>query len=97
MIATPDNDNNSEGPMVFIIIGKGYETDGGEGIELHVMLQAPDDDAAVREALNALSEEGFIEADLDQIGLLQEVPQDEPHASAYKGALTGEVSIIRFR
>jgi hypothetical protein len=97
MITTPDNDNNSEGPMVFIIIGKGYETDGGEGIELHVMLQAPDDDAAVREALNALSEEGFIEADLDQIGLLQEAPQDEPHASAYKGALTGEVSIIRFR
>ncbi len=24
MITDPDNDNNSEGPMVFIIIGKGY-------------------------------------------------------------------------
>lgn len=97
MITTPDNDNNSEGPMVFIIIGKGYETDGGEGVELHVMLKAADDDTAVREALNALSEEGFVEADLDQIGLLTEVPTDEPHASAYQGALEGEVSIIRFR
>ena len=61
-----------------------------------VMLRAPDDDSAVREALNALSEEGFLEADLDQIGVLQEEPVDEPHASAYQGALEGEVAIIRF-
>ncbi|MBO9097585.1 MULTISPECIES: transcriptional regulator [Rhizobium] len=97
MITNPDNDNNYDGPMVFIIIGKGYETDGGEGVELHVMLRAADDDTAVREALNALSEEGFIEADLDQIGMLTEVPTEEPHASAYNGALEGEVAIIRFR
>ncbi len=97
MITNPDNDNNYDGPMVFIIIGKGYETDGGEGVELHVMLRAADDDTAVREALNALSEEGFIEADLDQIGMLTEVPTEEPHASAYSGALEGEVAIIRFR
>ena len=51
MITTPDNDNKYDGPMVFIIIGKGYETDGSEGTDLHVMLKAPDDDTAVREAL----------------------------------------------
>ena len=96
MITTPDNDNNFDGPMIFIIIGKGYESDASEGIDLHIMLKAPDDDTAVREALNALAEEGFIEADLDQIGMLTEVPSDEPHASAYQGALDGEVSIIRF-
>ena len=96
MITSPDNDNNSEGPMIFIIIGKGYESDGSEGVDLHIMLKAADDDSAVREALNALSEEGFIEADLDQIGMLTEVPEEEPHATAYKGALEGEVSIIRF-
>jgi hypothetical protein len=96
MIASPDNDNNTEGPMVFIIIGKGYETDGSEGVDLHIMLKAADDDSAVREALNALSEEGFIEADLDQIGMLTEIPEEEPHASAYKGAVDGEVAIIRF-
>ena len=96
MITNPDNDNNTEGPMVFIIIGKGYESDASDGVDLHIMLKAADDDSAVREALNALAEEGFIEADLDQIGMLTEVPEEEPHASAYQGALDGEVSIIRF-
>lgn len=95
MISPADNDN-SDDPMVFIIIGKGYETKGSEGVELHIMLKAPDDDSAVREALNALSEEGFLEADLDQIGVMQEEPPEEPHASAYQGALEGEVAIIRF-
>jgi hypothetical protein len=97
MITDPDNDNNSESPMVFIIIGKGYPTKDSEGVELHILLRAPDDDSAVREALNALSEEGFIEADLDQIGVMTEEPVEEPHASAYQGALEGEVSIIRFQ
>ena len=96
MIATPDNDNNVEPPMVFVVIAKAYEEKGGEGIDLHILLSAPDDDSAVREVLNALSEEGFIEADLDQIGMITEVPDEEPHASAYQGALEGEVAIIRF-
>ncbi len=98
MASSADNDNNTLGdePMVFIIIGKAYEREGDEGIDIHVMLRAPDDDSAVREALNALSEEGFLEADRDQIGTLNDQPEDEPHASAYKGALEGEVAIIRF-
>jgi len=97
MAANADNDNTTlDDPMVFIIIGKAYEREGDEGIDIHVMLSAPDDDTAVREALNALSEEGFLEADLDQIGTLTGAPEDEPHASAYKGALEGEVAIIRF-
>ncbi|KQV31661.1 transcriptional regulator [Rhizobium sp. Root1203] len=96
MITNPDNDNNTEGPMVFIIIGKGYESDASDGVDLHIMLKAADDDSAVREALNALAEEGFIEADLDQIGMLTEIPEEEPHASAYQGAVEGEVAIIRF-
>ncbi|KQQ37547.1 MULTISPECIES: hypothetical protein [Rhizobium/Agrobacterium group] len=91
-----DNDNTLDDPMIFIIIGKAYETKGGEGIEMHVILRAPDDDSAVREALNALTEEGFLEADLDQIGVLTDEPPEEPHASAYQGALEGEVAIIRF-
>lgn len=97
MITSPDNDNFNNEAMVFIIIGKAYEEGDEEGIDLHVMLRAPDDDTAVREALNALSEEGFAEADLDQIGTIMEAPAEEPHASAYRGALEGEVAIIRFR
>lgn len=96
MSTLPDNDNGRDEPMVFIVIGKAYETDNSEGIDIHVILRAPDDDTAVRETLNALSEEGFIEADLDQIGMLTEIPDEEPHASAYQGALEGEVAIIRF-
>jgi hypothetical protein len=97
MASSADNDNTTlDDPMVFIIIGKAYEREGDEGVDIHVMLRAPDDDSAVREALNALSEEGFLEADLDQIGTLTGEPEDEPHASAYKGALEGEVAIIRF-
>ena len=76
MTAIPDNDNNLDGPMIFIIIGKAYEKDGDEeGVDIHVMLRAPDDDTAVREALNALAEEGFLEADLDQIGTLTRCAQ----------------------
>ncbi|MGF9695375.1 MULTISPECIES: transcriptional regulator [unclassified Rhizobium] len=96
MITDPDNDNNLDQPMIFIIIGKGYLTKDSEGVELHILLRAPDDDTAVRDALNALSEEGFLEADLDQIGVMTEEPVDEPYAAAYQGALEGEVSIVRF-
>lgn len=97
MDTAPDNDNAYEGPMVFIIIGKGYQLVGGKDIDLHIILKAADEDSAVREALNALADEGFAEADLDQIGMLTEVPEEEPHASAYQGALDGEVAIIQFK
>ncbi len=56
MISTPDNDNTRDEPMVFIIIAKAYEAEGDEGIDLHILLSAPDDDTAVRLALNALSD-----------------------------------------
>lgn len=92
----PVNDNMPKGGFVFIIIGKAYQEGDKEGIDIHVMLRAPDDDTAVRDALNALTEEGFSEADLDQIGTLMGAPDEEPHASAYQGALEGEVAIIRF-
>jgi hypothetical protein len=92
----PVNDNAPKEGFVFIIIGKAYMDDDEDGVDIHVMLRAPDDDTAVREALNALSEEGFMEADLDQIGTIMGEPDEEPHASAYQGALEGEVAIIRF-
>ena len=92
----PVNDNMPKGGFIFIIIGKAYADDDQEGTDIHIMLRAPDDDTAVRDALNALTEEGFAEADLDQIGTLMGAPDEEPHASAYQGAMEGEVAIIRF-
>ena len=40
------------------------------------MLVAPDDDSAVREALDALAKEGYAEAELDQIGDMQDEPDE---------------------
>ena len=60
-------------------------------------MTAPDDDTAVRKALEALATEGFAKADLDQIGELQGQPEEEPHISAYQGALEGEISIVTFQ
>lgn len=94
-----DNDNARDGSdtaTIFIIIGQVSQEKGGDMAPVHVMLAAPDEDTAVRLCLDALSAKGFAEADLDQIGLMQGMPDEEPHASAYQGALEGEVAVIAF-
>lgn len=96
MIDIPANENDAGSPVVFIIIGRVWRDKGGEPSDIHVMLSAPDEDSAVREALNALAGEGYEEAELDQIGALDDAPDEEPHASAYQGALEGEVAIVTF-
>lgn len=89
------NDNSER--QVTIITGRVWRRKGGDSEGVHVMLVAPDDDSAVRTALNALTKEGYVEAELDQIGDMQEVPDDGPHLSAYQGAIEGEVSIVTFQ
>jgi len=79
-----------------IITGRVWKKKNGEPEGVHVMLMAPDDDSAVRRALESLAAEGYAEAELDQIGEMQEEPDEEPHLSAYQGALEGEVSIVTF-
>ena len=86
--------NDNEPPLVWIILGRVTRRKGGPESNVHVMLRAPDDDFAVRRTLEALQKEGFVEAELDQIGELAGEPDEEPHMSAYQGALEGEVSII---
>lgn len=94
-----DNDNvqdSGDTPAIFIIIGQTSKVKGGNMTPVHVMLAAPDEDTAVRLCLDALSAKGFAEADLDQIGLMDDAPDEEPHASAYQGAMEGEVAVIVF-
>ncbi len=86
--------NDNEPPVIWIIVGRVTRRKGGEESEVHVLLQAPDEDSAVRIALNGLQSEGFAEAQLDQIGELEDEPDDEPYLSAYQGALEGEVAIV---
>ncbi len=91
----PINDNDEPRPVI-IITGRVWKKKGGKSEGVHVMLIAPDDDSAVRRALESLAAEGYAEAELDQIGEMEGEPDDEPHISAYRGALEGEVSIVTF-
>ena len=85
--------DNDERPVT-IIIGRVWRKKGDEPEGVHVLLVSPDDDTAVRTALEALTVEGYVEAELDQIGDMEGPPEDEPHLSAYQGAQEGEVAIV---
>lgn len=89
--------NDNEERPVTIITGRVWRRKGDEAEGVHIFLVAPDDDSAVRGALEALAAEGYAEAELDQIGDMQGEPDEEPHLSAYQGALEGEVSIVTFK
>lgn len=89
------NDNDS--PPVMIIVGRAWMTKGTEPDRVHVLLCAPDDDSAVRNTLEALAREGYVEAELDQIGEMEGMPDEEPHASAYQGAIEGEIAIVALK
>lgn len=86
--------NDNEEPRVTIIIGRARRRKGGSADAVHVLLVAPDEDSAVRATLEALTGQGYVEAELDRIGDLEGMPDEEPHASAYQGALEGEVAIV---
>lgn len=88
--------NDNELPTVTIIVGRAWRRKGGKPVGVHVMLKAPDDDTAVRRALEALAGEGYAEAELDQIGDMEGPPDEEPHVSAFQGAIEGDVSIVTF-
>jgi len=88
--------NDNENRPVTIITGRARKFKDGDSEGVHVILVAPDDDTAVRVALEALAKEGYAEAELDKIGDMEGVPEDEPHLSAWQGALEGEISIVTF-
>jgi hypothetical protein len=88
--------NDNEEQAVTIVTGRIWRRKGGESEGVHVMLVAPDDDTAVRTVLDALAREGYAEVELDQIGDLDGIPDEEPHLSAYQSATRGEVAVITF-
>ncbi|WP_336054889.1 transcriptional regulator [Nitratireductor sp. CH_MIT9313-5] len=81
---------------VSIIVGRAWREGSKKPEGVHILLMAPDEDTAVRMALEALSEEGYAEAELDQIGEMQGPPDEEPHQSAWQGATEGEIAIVTF-
>jgi hypothetical protein len=86
--------NDNEERAVTIIIGRVRRSRTTPWEHVHVLLAAPDDDTAVRRTLDALAQEGYAEAELDQIGDMEGEPDEEPHLSAWQGALEGEVSVV---
>ena len=88
--------DESEERAVTIITGRVWREKGEESEGVHIMLLAPDDDTAVRLALEALAREGYEEAELDRIGDMEGEPDEEPHLSAWQGALEGEIAIVTF-
>ena len=87
--------DNAERPVT-IITGRAWRSKDGDGEGVHIMMIAPDDDSAVRMALEALTQEGYTEAELDQIGEMEGAPDEEPHLSAWQGATEGEIAIVTF-
>ena len=61
--------NDNEQRPVTIITGRVRRRNGGKSEGVHIMLVAPDDDTAVRTALESLTREGFAEAELDVVTL----------------------------
>jgi hypothetical protein len=92
------NDNDLEmDPVVYIVIGrvwKDEDTSPDAAITIHAFLMAPDDDDAVRKTLEALSSQGFTEAELDQIGVIDGEPDEPIYEGAYHDALSGNVAIV---
>ena len=93
-----DNDDDME-PTVYVVLGRVWDTDKGtteNAIPMHAMLTAADDDDAVRKTLEALSGQGYVEAELDQIGVIDGEPDEPMYEGAYQDALAGNVAVIAF-
>ncbi|MEM5582433.1 MULTISPECIES: regulator [Roseibium] len=92
------NDNELElDPVVYIVIGRVWENEEAspeDAITVHALLKAPDEDDAVRKTLESLSSQGFAEAELEQIGVMDGEPDDPVYESAYQDALSGNVAIV---
>lgn len=94
---TPNElDTNGEGTTVFILIGGVRKQNETAMARFYAFLTAPDDDGAVRRCLESLAQQGFEEADLDQIGILSGPPDEPEFLEPYKFALTGDVALMVF-
>lgn len=95
MSSTPPSPDNDSQP-IHLIIADVWTEGEKTPVEVHLLLKADEDDDLVETVLGILSEEGYSEAELLEIGTITEEPEEEPHKSAWKTALGGEVALIEF-
>ncbi len=88
--------DSAEAKTVHLIVADVWKDKDGEPRQVHLLLMNDDADNLVNIALQILANEGYDEAELLEIGTLTEEPDEEPHLSAYKNALTGQAALIEF-
>ncbi len=81
---------------VQLIVADVWKENDEEPRQVHLLLMTNDTDNLVNIALQILANEGYDEAELLEIGTLTEEPEEEPHRSAWKNALTGQAALIEF-
>jgi len=86
----------SESKPVQLIVADVWKNKEDEPLQVHLLLMTDDTDNLVNIALQILANEGYEEAELLEIGTLTEEPEEEPHRSAWKNALTGQAALIEF-
>ncbi|GAA0601623.1 hypothetical protein [Paenochrobactrum glaciei] len=81
---------------VHLIIADVWNEGSDESIEVHLLLTNKEDENLVDLALSILAEEGYHEAELLEVGTIEDQPDEEPHRSAWETARGGEVALIEF-
>ncbi|MGH6761547.1 MAG: hypothetical protein ACRECW_08175 [Phyllobacterium sp.] len=87
-----------EPQIVHLIVADVWLKANSEPTAVHILLTESnvDGDDIVTAALKILANEGYEEAELQEIGQLDGEPEEEPHKSAWKTALSGQVALIEF-
>lgn len=88
--------DNLEPKTVHLVVADVWKDKEEDPRQVHLLLMNDDADGLVQLALQILANEGYEEAELLEIGTLTEEPEEEPHLSAYRNALTGQVALIEF-
>lgn len=86
----------AESKTVHVIVADVWKDKDDEPRQVHLLLMNDDADGLVNTALQILANSGYEEAELLEIGTLTEEPEEEPHLSAWKTALTGQAALIEF-
>ncbi len=81
-------------PNIFIIVADVKADHEDDATPVNILLGAPDEDSAVRIALNVLTEQGYVHANLHRIGNIDDRPDDSELAAAWRAAGRGEVAVV---
>jgi hypothetical protein len=84
--------------VVYVVVGQARPDTADEGsdpVAISVMLTADDPEQAVEQAVDALEDDGFEDVEIEQVGEIDEAPDNDLRAP-YDAALSGEIAIIEY-